>query len=367
MIRKVYLDFIKNKIANRDIHWLLSRGLQYALIHLSYIGRQPLCGPILGTLITNYSCNYHCVMCDLPARDRELKQKGMKELETEGMKGIIRDFATLGISGIGFTGGEPLLRKDIFDLLSYTKSLGMITHLNTNGFFMTGDTSLKIIEAGVDSINISLDGANPATHDAIRQHNGAFEKVVAAIQRLNALREKTGSAIRLKTVAVLDRQNISEVPDMIKLATELKVDCVEFIPRQPFTGKPKDDVSTDETFLAEVDRLTAYLLEFKNTDIRIENSPTHIRMMKSSFTDKPSTLKCYAAYNSLAVDCFGEIYPCVPWYNWSKPVGNIQNMGLKEFWYSAEYNKIRKEISACKDCYLNCQAELNILFNPFIR
>lgn len=366
MIRKVYLDFIRKKLAKKDYSWLLARVRQYALIHMSYFVRRPLCGPILGTLVTNYRCNYHCKMCDLPLRDKELAGRGLKELETNQMKSILEDFARLGSSGIGFTGGEPLLRKDIFELLAYTKRLGMISHLNTNGFYLDEQNARNIIEAGVDSLNISLDGAGPMTHDAIRRHDGAFERVVGAIEHVVGLRKKMGAALRIKTVAVLDRENIAEVPDMIELARDLKVDCIEFIPRQEFNIRPQEpsDIA-DSLFLKQAAKIADYLLTFKSPGISIENSPAHIRLFMDSFMNRPSPVKCYAGYNSLAVDCYGEIYPCVPWVNWRRAVGNIGLTALKEIWFSSEYNRIRKDISACRKCYLNCQTELNILSNPF--
>ena len=97
--------------------------------------------------------------------------------------------------------------------------------------------------------------------------------------------------------------------------------------------------------------------------MRLENSPSHIRLFGSSFRNEPSPLRCYAGYNSYAVDCFGEIYPCVPWINWRKAVGNIRDVPLRELWRSAAYAAVRQEIRKCRGCYLNCQAELNIAFH----
>src|SRR4030042_5872501 len=119
MIRKVYLDFIRDKIAKGNLKWLFSRGRQYFLIHTSFLIGKPLCGPILGTFFTTYKCNYRCRMCDLPSREKKLLEKGLKELPTANLKALLKDFADLGTAGIGFTGGEPLMREDIFELLEY--------------------------------------------------------------------------------------------------------------------------------------------------------------------------------------------------------------------------------------------------------
>lgn len=365
MIRKVYSDFLREKISKKEFRWILSRGIQYVLTFASFMVQRPLCGPILGTLVTNYRCNYRCTMCDLPQRDRELQAKGLRELDTAQMKKILDDFALLGTSGIGFTGGEPLLRTDIFELLSYAKARGMISHLNTNGFFLDEENAHRIVEAKVDSINISLDGARPGTHDRIRGSSGAFGRAVDGIGRLIAARKKAGALLRIKTVAVISEDNVDEVEDMVTLARDLKVDCIEFIPRQTFLSTGGEAARVDPVFLGKIDAMTRGLLDGTPKGVKIENSAAHLRLFNRSFRNVDSPLRCFAGYNSLAVDCYGEIYPCVPWYNWRHAVGNIARQDLRRFWFSAEYNRVRKEIAGCRKCYLNCQAELNILFNPF--
>lgn len=366
VIRKVYLDFLREKLSSQEYRWILSRGIQYALIQASRLAGRPFCGPILGTLITNYRCNYDCVMCDLKLRDRELRARGLAEFGTAQMKGILDDFAALGISGVGFTGGEPLIRRDIFELLAYTKKLGMISHLNTNGSLVNDQVAEQIFAAKVDSVNVSLDGASAATHDTIRGVEGAFELAVNAVRRIAAARRsKKGALPRLKTVTVLQETNIEEVKEIITLAVSLGVDCVEFIPRQPFRMDADRRPTGESVFLQQMDEVAAYLLERQQGEVKIENSPRQIRGIGPWLRDMASPVSCSAAYNSYTVDCFGEIYPCLPWANWRKSVGNMRETGLQEFWYSSRYNQIRQETSTCRQCYLNCQVELNLLFNPF--
>lgn len=360
----MYLDFITQKLKKRELTWLFKRALQYLLIHTSYMVKRPLCGPILGTFFVTYRCNYRCKMCELPLRKGEFEKDGMKELQTAEMKGILKSLSELGVSGIGFTGGEPLLRNDIFDLLSYAKELKLITHLNTNGFFINNETAEKILLTGVDSINISLDGAKAETHDKIRGVSGAFDKVMFAVKTVVTLRKKRADNIRLKVVCVLDETNIDEVPDLIALSKDIGTDCVEFIPQQPFFSDSKlKNNGFSEKFLNKVSDVVEYLLELKEKGVKIENSHKHLKMFLNSFKGERLPIRCFAGFNSFAVDCYGWFYPCMPWINWAKPVGNIKEKPLKEFWYSKEYNKKRKIVADCEDCYLNCQAELNLLFS----
>ncbi len=364
MIRKVYRDFILQKLNQDGFGWLAKRGSQYLLLHLSSLLRRPLCGPIHGTLMVTYRCNYNCVMCDMPGKCTERIRNGIQEIDTERFSAIIGEFARLGVPGLGFTGGEPMLRPDIYDLLACTRKHGMITHLNTNGYFIGDDEARRLVNIGVDSVNISLDGARPATHDRIRNFSGAFERAVTAVERLHRLRRQQGSLLRIKNVAVLDETNIDEAQDLIALSRELGADCIEFIPRQSLSAEDRNAAATNnEPFLAKVDQLVDYLLAARQEGSLLENSPAHLRLFPSSFAGLPSPVRCRAGYNSLAVDCYGDVFPCFPWISWGKPAGNIREGSLVDLWKSPEYQRHREIVSKCRDCYLNGQVELNLLFD----
>ena len=364
MIRKVYTDLIFRKFREDGSSWLVKRARQYLLLLLSEKLHRPLCGPALGTLMVTYRCNFHCQMCDMPAKATAYQKQGKREFTTERLKEFIKEFAELGTPGIGFTGGEPLLRDDIFELMAETRRLGMIAHLNSNGWLLGDSEAEKIIACGVDSVNISLDGATAETHDHIRCTPGSFDRAVQAIERLVRLKRKTGSLLRIKTVAVVSETNIDEVPQMLTLGKQLGINCIELIPRQPFTVTGQGN--NDETkLLNTVDALVNTLLETKHTCVPLENSAAHLKLFHDSFAGVPSPVTCRAGYNSLAVDCYGNIFPCVPWINWGKSTGSAAGSTLAEIWRSPEYQIQREKMSNCRDCYLNCQAELNLLFDFF--
>lgn len=297
-------------------------------------------------------------------RDKMLKDKGLKELTTTQLKSSLKDLAALGVSGIGFTGGEPLLRKDIFELIKYAKGLGLIANFNTNGFYLDKETVKNLVEAGVDSINISLDSADRNTHDLIRGYDGAFDRAIEAINNVNALRKEKTKKPRLKVIAVINERNVEGIPDLLKLFADLEVDCAEFIPEQPiYAAAAAAGPAYDTVFFSNLKKNIDYILKFDRNKLRIENSARHLRLFEKSFKNEKPPLRCYAGYNSFALDCYGELYPCIPWVSFGKTAGNIKEMNLKDFWYSSGYNKIRDDILKCKGCYLNCQAELNLLFN----
>lgn len=363
MIRKVYIDLALRKTREYGASWLFKRAMQYAGIQAGRLINKPVCGPVLGTLLVTYRCNLHCEMCDMPIIAGEAIRTGKKEFDTDAMKEIISGFRSLDVPGIGFTGGEPLLREDIYDLLAHTRELGMITHLNTNGLLVGKREAKEIIAAGVDSVNVSLDASGPGQHDRIRGRSGAFESATAAIRALVAQRRDMGASIRIKTVAVIDSANIDEMPKLTQLARKLGVDCIEFIPRQPFTGNRTITPNCPTSDIGFQDLLNVTLQEIQDSGITIENSPAHLRLFSHSFAGLPSPIRCTAGFNSLALDCYGNVFPCLPWVNWGHSVGNIQDADLKRFWFAKNSRNWRMEVKNCRKCYLNCQTELNLLFD----
>ncbi|TAL16647.1 radical SAM protein [bacterium] len=365
MFRKIYLDFVWKNLKGGRLLWLTSLSWRYLATHLSMAAQKPLCGPILGTLVTNYNCNLDCLMCDLPPRSAELKKAGRKEFSTEEMKEVLDQMAALGILGVGFTGGEPLLRKDIFELLAHAKKLSMITHLNTNGTLLDEARARLVLEAGVDSLNISVDGATAKTHDSIRGVPGSHEKAVGALKLMAKLRREAGKGPRLKAVCVVQEKNCHEVEALLEEGESWGIDVVEFIPRQNFTGE--EELVPDEKAREELVAAGKTLLRRKKEGAKIENSAGMLKLFEPTFRGKPSPLKCYSGYNSLTVDSFGEIFTCVPYMNWNISEGNVKETDLRTFWNSGKFSERRKEISNCRRCTLNCQAELNILFRPFFK
>lgn len=366
MIRKIYTDFVKKKIRHGRVGWLLQKASQYCLIKMSFVTGRPLCGPVLGMIVTNYTCNYRCEMCDLHITDAKLKKKGLKELDTEGFERVLKDMASLGVAGVSFTGGEPLMRKDIARLVSYANGLGMFTHLSTNGYFLDKDMAGSLVNAGLDSVTISLDGALPATHDAIRGHDGAFEKAMSAIENAGAAgaaRSGSGARLRIKLAMVLCEKNIDELADIVRLSRDRNADCVEIIPLQDLSASGRRQAGFSEDFMRRLDAALNEISRMRKEGYCIENSPRHLGLFRNSFKGERSSIACYASYSSLIVDCYGEVYPCLPWSCRGESFGNLNGKSLKEIWYSNESNGMRNKASACADCYLNCHAELNIIFN----
>ena len=367
MIRKVYLDMVHRKLADGDLIWLARAAARYPLVRLSNSLNRPLCGPILTSLIVTYRCTYGCSMCVIPDRGHRGKDDQAQEFDTGKMVAIINELSDLGVLGIGFTGGEPMLREDISDLLRHAVGTGMLTHLNTNGSLVTPEMAENLVATGAHSINISIDGTSSTTHDRIRGVEGAWDNAVRAVKELVQARFGD-SRPRIKVVMVVMEENMAEVPGMVDLANDAGADCLEFVPVQPFRTNTGCGDQTGSTELAEsAVKVLSEAIERAEGLIKIENSPRMVALFGPAFQGEPSPLECYAGYNSIAVDCYGKVFPCHPWASWSRPVHDLSESSLEEFWSSREYHEKRQKIAACRECTLNGQAELNLLFQPFLR
>ncbi|MGB2727459.1 MAG: radical SAM protein [Halobacteriota archaeon] len=154
-------------------------------------------------------CNLRCKHCSISEEDPE-------ELTTEEGFAIIEDAAKLGPVKFAFTGGEPLLREDIYDLIEYASSFDMQVVMATNGTLITKEVAKKLKSAGLERAAISIDAVGSA-HDDFRGVNGAFEDVLRGMKAC----EDAGLAIQLFTMVTHD--NYEAIPKIIKLADDLSL------------------------------------------------------------------------------------------------------------------------------------------------
>ena len=154
-------------------------------------------------------CNLRCKHCSISEEDPE-------ELTTEEGYGIIEAAAKLGHVKFAFTGGEPLLREDIYDLIKYASSFDMQVVMATNGTLITKSVANKLKTSGLERAAISIDGFGNA-HDDFRGVKGAFDDVLRGLKACKS----EGLAIQLFTMVT--KYNYSEIPKIIALADDLSI------------------------------------------------------------------------------------------------------------------------------------------------
>lgn len=175
------------------------------------------------------TCNLSCVHC------RASSEVGpySGELSTEEGIRFLSDIASFSQPIIIMTGGEPLLRADIFDLASHGSSLGLKMVMSSNGTMLTEEWVGKIDDAGVKRLSISLDGASSEIHDKFRMVEGAFEGAVRGIELI----KKSGLEFQVNTT--ITQYNLSELPAIQELACRLGAAAHHIFLLVP-TGRGKD-------------------------------------------------------------------------------------------------------------------------------
>jgi len=160
---------------------------------------------------TTRRCNLACKHCRAVAEDHPYDN----ELDTKASFKLLEQIREVGKPIIILTGGEPLLRHDIFDIAAFGTKLGLRMVMAPNGTLITTETAGKMKESGIKRISISLDGSSPETHDAFRGIQHAYEKSIQGIK----IAKDAGIEFQINTT--ITKSNLSEIPKILKLAEDL--------------------------------------------------------------------------------------------------------------------------------------------------
>jgi len=358
--RRQYLRVAGRALREGRLGWTVRQSVKSVVLPISPKLDRPLTGPIIANLAITYRCNNVCYQCDLP-RPWYYRKRGDTELSTDEFVRIIDDLAQLGVAGINLTGGEPSLRRDHLALLTHIKRVGLNANLSTNAFTLVDPDRVEaLLATGVDSINISLDGACAATHDRLRGAPGGFERVAKATELLVRARRKGRPSITY--IFVVGADNHGEIPEFIELARGRGIDSVGFMP--VFDVYRNRQARSDVQRVAMEDAV-ARLRELKrNGDaIFIDNTDAYLSLFGIAWRGEPSPLRCYAPYHHILIDSYGNVFPCaLPFSNGGPPIGNVRDTTVKAFWRSAPYQQARRELHDCRACLWNCHTEANLLY-----
>ncbi len=166
-----------------------------------------------------YLCNLRCKHCyeDAGARRPELStDEALKALD------ILSNVASIGLPSLSLSGGEPLMRKDFFDVAAYAKKKIPYVSLATNGTLVTKDNAKMLKDVGVDYVQVSLDGATAGTHEGFRRVVGCFKRALEGVQ--NCVEEGIDTCI----ATVIQKENLSELEGLLRLADELGARFIHF-------------------------------------------------------------------------------------------------------------------------------------------
>ena len=262
-----------------------------------------------------YRCNLDCFFCynDLSLRGRPLSREQYLRL--------LEDLREMEVMNLTLSGGEPLAHPDFLALGARARELGFVVRIKSNGHALRGELARRVREE-IDPflIEVSLHGATAATHDRQTRVPGSFDRLLANLHELRGL------GLRVKLNSTLTRWNEGEIEGMLDLADALglplQVDP-EVTPRDDGSREPLQVAPSREGVL----RL--FRLQFARGQSAEEGGVQVARGGGDGTVPVPVHKHCGAGSSGLAVDPYGNVYPCV---QWRRPVGSLHEQGIAEIW-----------------------------------
>jgi MoaA/NifB/PqqE/SkfB family radical SAM enzyme len=211
-------------------------GLMNKLEHLKFVAKKPkvllrIADGYFRTLVLRqnrlrtidwgitYRCNFRCEMCSAYHLMRNKQNEGKKELTVEQIKNVWDQAKKLGVIHVNLTGGEPMLRgiDELCQIIRNFEPDSFLISMVTNGSLVKEDDIRRLKEAGLDTLQLSLESMDAATHDKIRNCKGSYEKV------MNCLRWAQKYKLNVCLSAVLTRYNFDEMEKIMEFAKKEKV------------------------------------------------------------------------------------------------------------------------------------------------
>jgi len=278
---------------------------------------------------TTKACNLKCEHC---YRDAGGKDAG--ELSPEEGKALLSEIAEAGFRIVILSGGEPLLRQDIFELIAHAASLGLRPVLGTNGVLLTRETIGRLKAAGLTRAGISLDSTDPQAHDAFRKQPGAWEATVGAMR----LCLQEGLAFQVHTtVTKRNYTGILRITDFVERIGAKAHHIFFLVP----TGRGKD---LSDVFIgaAEIEQVLRQVLEKQKTtalELKPVCAPQFVPLARSLGLDLRFQRGCLAGTDYCCILPNGDVHPC-PYL--PLKVGNVRQERFSRIWQdSAIFQRMR--------------------------
>ena len=298
--------------------------------------RQPPGPVVIWNLVRR--CNLACLHCYSISADVDFPG----ELSTAEVFGVMDDLKSFGVPALILSGGEPLLRPDLFDIAARAKSLGFYTALSTNGTLIEAPLAARIAGTGFDYLGISLDGLEP-THDRFRRKAGGFRAA------LNGIRLCRDRGVKVGVRFTLTRDNAADLPGLLELVETERIDKF-YLSHLNYAGRGNVNRRRDAqhaTARAAMDLIFDKAFEYARRGLDKEfvtgNNDADgvyllhwVRRHLPSFDEK-RLVKALTAWggnssgvNVANIDNLGNVHPDTMW--WDCTLGNVRSRAFSAIW-----------------------------------
>jgi heme b synthase len=300
-------------------------------------------------------CNLSCVHCRASADSG----RDPNELATEECLRLVDDIASFSRPVVILTGGEPLLREDIFQVARYGTDKGLRMVMAVNGTLVDGATARNMQDAGIQRISVSIDGATADSHDRFRQVPGAFEGALRGIRAA----KKVGLEFQINTT--ITRQNIDELAAILDLAIDLGAAAHHVFLLVP-TGRGKD-LKDQQVTAEQYEEILTWLYDQKERSplhLKATCAPQFYRILRQRarkegksvtydhFGLDATTRGCLGGVSFCFISNVGDVQPCG---FLEVKCGNIRENTLEHIWKNSkifqdlrEFNNYRGRCGRCE-------------------
>lgn len=284
----------------------------------------------------SYDCNFQCSICDFWKDEF----RNYPRLSLPQVRFIAEKLKKLGPQIISIGGGEPLMHPDIVPICE-TLSKDHFAVMICNGWFVTPETARALFRAGLYEISISVDYADPQTHDAQRAREGAFNR---AIQALRVLYEnRIHPHQRVHMISVIMDDNIDHIERLILLARKLGITYLVTLYSDNRGNRERKATRPD---------LGEHLLELKMKYPEFVALRGYLSRFSEALRSNGIS-PCYAGRNLLNIDSQGNVTPCID--NLQDSSGNIFNDDLSSILANLMNSRAG---SACAGCWTSCRGSM---------
>ncbi|MDR2492382.1 MAG: putative heme d1 biosynthesis radical SAM protein NirJ2 [Coriobacteriales bacterium] len=290
--------------------------------------------------MTTNDCNLACEHCYQDASDAE-----DRELSTSEARKMIDEIARAGFKVMIFSGGEPLLRDDIFDLVAHAAAAGLRPVFGTNGTLITDEVALRLKSCGAAAMGISVDSLDAEKHDRFRKLERAHELTMAGIESC----KRAGLPFQLHTTVVdWNRDEICALTDFAQDIGAIAHYVFFLIPvgRGRYIEETSLKVRENEELLRDIMRKQAEV----SIDVKPTCAPQFTRVARQLEVPTRFTRGCLAGLTYCVIGSQGIVRPCA---YMTEEAGDVRTQSFDDIWHtSALFERLRTKAyqGACGSC-----------------
>ncbi|WZL72688.1 radical SAM protein [Clostridiaceae bacterium 35-E11] len=269
-------------------------------------------------------CNLYCKHCYRESTSTPEEN----ELSTQEGKKLIEEIAKAGFKILIFSGGEPILRKDLYTLIHHAKQIGLIPVLGSNGTLITKEVAQQLKKSGARTIGISLDSLHPNRHDTFRQSLGSFEKTLMGI------RHCLEANLRVQINTTVNKNNKDEITKITDFAETLGASAHHLF-FLVSVGRGKDIAEQALNPNEYIDAIHLILDKQKHTTIELKPTCAPQFMVEAKKQEMPMRFSrgCIAGIRYCCLLPNGDVHVC-PYL--PIKVGNVKNKPFDKIWAESE-------------------------------